>query len=207
MSLPVSPRREDRANGAEAEAGLSPAVVRVLIANHRRFLGFLERRVGRRDLAEELLQEAFTRGIARGRSLRDDESAVAWFYRLLRNVMIDHLRRQSAEERGRAALAREESAAADAEPDQELVDTICACVGSLVDALRPDYAAAIQRVDLGGDSLERFAMAANITRGNAAVRLFRARQALRLRVEQSCGTCATHGCYQCACASEDHRPG
>ncbi len=203
----MSPRREDRANGAEAEAGFSPAVVRVLIANHRRFLGFLERRIGRRDLAEELLQEAFTRGIARGRTLRDDESVVAWFYRLLRNVMIDHLRRQSAEERGRAAFAREETAAADAEPDQELVDTICACVGNLVGTLRPDYATAIQRVDLGGESLQSFATAANITRGNATVRLFRARQALRLRVEQSCGTCATHGCYQCACAAESHAPG
>jgi RNA polymerase sigma factor (sigma-70 family) len=207
MSLPVSPRREARANGAEAEAGLSPAVVRVLIANHRRFLGFLERRIGRRDLAEELLQEAFTRGIARGRTLRDDESVVAWFYRLLRNVMIDHLRSQSAEARGRAAFAREESAAADGEPDQELVDTICACVGSLVGTLRPDYAAAIQRVDLGGESLQSFATAANITRGNAAVRLHRARQALRLRVEQSCGTCAAHGCYQCECAAESHAPG
>ena len=203
----MSPRREDRANGAEAEAGFSPAVVRTLIANQRRFLGFLERRVGRRDLAEELLQEAFTRGVARGRTLRDDESVVAWFYRLLRNVMIDHLRRQSAEARGRAAFAREESLGAGAEPDQELVDTICACVTSLVDTLRPDYAAAIQRVDLGGDSLQSFAMAANITRGNAAVRLYRARQALRLRVEQSCGTCATHGCYQCECAAEAHGPG
>jgi RNA polymerase sigma-70 factor (ECF subfamily) len=178
-----------------------------LIDNHRRFLGFLERRVGRRDLAEELLQEAFTRGIARGRTLRSDESVVAWFYRLLRNVMVDHLRRQSAEARGRAAFAREESATAGAEPDQELVDTICACVGSLVDTLKPDYAAAIQRVDLGGESLQSFATAANITRGNAAVRLFRARQALRLRVEQSCGTCATHGCYQCECAAEAHGPG
>ena len=207
MSLPVSPRREVQANGAEAEAGLSPAVVRVLIDNHRRFLGFLERRVGRRDLAEELLQEAFTRGMARGRTLRNDESAVAWFYRLLRNVMVDHLRRQSAEARGRAAFAREESATASAEPDQELVDTICACVGSLVDTLKPDYAAAIQRVDLGGESLQSFATAVNITRGNVAVRLFRARQALRLRVEQSCGTCATHGCYQCECAAEAHGPG
>jgi RNA polymerase sigma factor (sigma-70 family) len=206
MSTPVSPRREARANGAEAASGLSPAVIHVLIGNHRRFLRFLERRIGRQDLAEELLQQAFVRGIARGRTLRDDESVVAWFYRLLRNVMIDHLRHQAAEERGRAAFAREESAAP-AEPDQELVDTICACVGSLVGTLRPDYATAIQQVDLGGESLQSFAAAENITRGNAAVRLFRARQALRRRVEQSCGTCATHGCYQCACATEAHGPG
>ena len=207
MSLPEAPHGDERDGGCEADAGLSPAVLRVLTANHRRFLGFLERRVRRPDLAEELLQEAFVRGIARGRTLRDDESVVAWFYRLLRNVMIDHLRRESAEDRGRAAFAREEIAGAGSESDQELVDTICACVGSLVDTLKPDYAAAIRQVDLGGASLQSFATAANITRGNAAVRLFRARQALRLRVEQSCGTCAAHGCYQCECSAEAHAPG
>ena len=45
---------------------MSPGVVRVLVANHARFLAFLERRVGRRDVAEEILQEAFVRGITRG---------------------------------------------------------------------------------------------------------------------------------------------
>ena len=60
---------------------------------------------------------------------------------------------------------------------------------------------------LGGKSLQSFAATANITRGNAAVRLFRARQELRVRVEQSCGTCATHGCYQCECTAEAHGPG
>ena len=43
---------------------------------------------GARDLAEEILQDAFVRGLSRGAGarLRDDESAVAWFYRLLRNA-------------------------------------------------------------------------------------------------------------------------
>jgi RNA polymerase sigma-70 factor (ECF subfamily) len=186
------------------DEGLSPAVARVLVANHDRFLAFLERRVHRRDLAEEILQDAFVRGIARGASLREDESAVAWFYRLLRNAMVDRLRAESAEARGREALGREANACAGAGLDQELIDTICACVGSLVGTLRPDYADAIRRVDLEGQSLPSFAAAAGITRGNAAVRLYRARQALRRRAEQSCGSCATHGCYQCECRGEPH---
>ena len=206
----MSPRGEGRAeaeaDGAEATAGLSPAVLRILTANHDRFLGFLERRVRRRDVAEEILQDAFVRGIARGGTLREDESAVAWFYRLLRNALVDHLREESVEQRGLAALAREQGSTAGAEPDQELIDTICACVTSLVATLRSDYAAAIERVELGGESLQTFAASAGITRGNAAVRLYRARQALRRRIEQSCGTCATHGCYQCECRAEPHPP-
>jgi RNA polymerase sigma-70 factor (ECF subfamily) len=179
--------------------GLSPGVLEVLLANRDRFLGFLERRVRRRDVAEEILQEAFVRGLARGRTLRRDESAVAWFYRSLRNAIIDRQRGESAEQRGLGALGRESAAREDAEPDQELVDMVCTCVRSLVGTLKPEYATAIERVELGDEALPEYAAAAGITRGNAAVRLHRARQALRRRVEQTCGACATNGCRDCRC--------
>jgi RNA polymerase sigma factor (sigma-70 family) len=204
MALATSPRAEELDRGDGPDASLSPAVLRVLLENRDRFLAFIERRLGRRDVAEEVLQEAFARGIARGGSLREDESAIAWFYRLLRNALVDRVRAESAERRGLAAFAAESQAHGDGEPDQELMDVICACVTSLVETMRPEYAAAIQRVELAGESLPAFADAHGITRGNAAVRLFRARQALRRRIEQSCGTCATHGCHACQCQHEPH---
>jgi len=207
MSASMSPPGEGRPDTSRGKGGLSPAVLRVLTANHDRFLAFLARRVRRRDVAEEILQDAFVRGIARGGALREDESAIAWFYRLLRNAIVDHARGESVDARGIAALALEVDSKAEAEPDRELVDTICACVTDLVETLRPDYAAAIQRVDLDSESLQSFATAVGITRGNAAVRVFRARQALRRRVEQSCGTCATHGCYECECRGKPHPAG
>jgi RNA polymerase sigma-70 factor (ECF subfamily) len=184
---------------------VSPAVLRVLVENHARFLAFLERRVGGRDAAEEILQDAFVRGLARGGSLRDDESALAWFYRVLRNAIVDRHRHADAERRGLEALGRQENADASGAPaDPELTEMICACVHSLVDTLRPEYAQAIRRVELEGQSVQDFARASAITPGNAAVRLHRARQALRRRVEESCGTCAQHGCYQCECRDERH---
>jgi RNA polymerase sigma-70 factor (ECF subfamily) len=204
MTLATAETGDDRACGDSPRAGLAPGVVAILVANRDRFLAFLERRVGRRDVAEEILQDAFVRGLARGRTLRADESAIAWFYRLLRNAIVDRARADAAERRGRAALALEPGDGG--EPDQELLDTICACVTSLVDTLRPDYAAAIRRVELGGESLPAFAAATGITRGNAAVRVFRARQALRRRLEESCGPCGAHGGWQCECRSEPHPP-
>ena len=33
----------------------------------------------------------------------------------------------------------------------------------------------------------------------AAVRAYRARNALRAQVARSCGTCAEHGCLDCTC--------
>ncbi len=77
--------------------------------------------------------------------------------------------------------------------------TVCDCIGSLVDTLKDEYAAAIRGVDLGGSSVKSFAAEAGITPGNAAVRVHRAREALRRQVVRACGTCATHGCLDCHC--------
>jgi RNA polymerase sigma-70 factor (ECF subfamily) len=190
---------------APAADGLSPAALEILVANHERFLAFLERRVGRRDVAEEILQDAFVRGLSlgAGAALRDDESALAWFYRLLRNALVDRARRADVERRGLARAAADPTEP-ELAPDQELSDVVCACVTSIVETLKPDYARAIRRVELEGLAVRAFAVEEHITDGNAAVRLHRARQALRRRLEESCGTCATHGCYACECARATH---
>jgi RNA polymerase sigma factor (sigma-70 family) len=180
----------------EAEAELHPSVVESLVGNHRRFLGFLERRVGNRALAEELLQSAYLRTVEKGGELQEGEGAVAWFYRLLRNALVDHYRRQSAEGR---ALEREAREATEVGPDPELQQTVCACIHDLLPALKPEYAELVRQVDLEGRSVPEVAREVGITTNNAGVRLHRARQALKKQLERSCGTCAAHGCLDCTC--------
>lgn len=175
----------------------SQATVDKLVESHRQFLAFLERRVGSRDAAEDILQEAFVRGMRHADALRDQESAVAWFYRLLRNAIADHFRRRRAEERALQRLAAEPAQPSLSGP--ELTEAVCRCIRSLVDTLKPEYAAALRRIDLDGLSVTGFAQEAGITANNASVRAHRARLALRRQVERSCGTCAAHGCYQCEC--------
>ena len=172
-------------------------VVARLVENHRRFLAFLERRVGSREIAEDLLQEAFVRGLARAGQLRDQESAVAWFYRSLRNALNDHWRKTRTERR----IFDDSVEHADVErpADPELMRTVCECATALLDTLKPDYAEALRRVDLDGVSVKEFAREHDLTPNNASVRLFRAREALRRQVERSCGTCAEHGCLDCSC--------
>ena len=70
---------------------------------------------------------------------------------------------------------------------------------SLLPTLKPEYAAMIERVDLKEQPLSGVAEALGITANNAAVRLHRARIALKRQLERSCGTCATHGCLDCRC--------
>ncbi|MFY0525887.1 RNA polymerase sigma factor [Archangium gephyra] len=178
------------------EGELSPAVVESLVGNHRRFLGFLERRVGSRAVAEEILQAAYVRTLEKGGDLEEGEGAVAWFYRLLRNALVDHYRRQGAEGR---ALEREAREASELGPDPELTQTVCACIHDLLPALKPEYAEMVRQVDLEGRGVPEVAREAGITANNAGVRLHRARQALKKQLERSCGTCASHGCLDCTC--------
>jgi RNA polymerase sigma-70 factor (ECF subfamily) len=83
--------------------------------------------------------------------------------------------------------------------DEELLEVVCGCVSDLARTLKPEYASALERVEVQGASLRAFADEQGITPNNAAVRLHRARLALRRQVAKSCGTCATHGCLDCTC--------
>ena len=166
-----------------------------LVANHRRFLAFLERRVGNRADAEEVLQAAFVRAIEHGADVHDDERLVAWFYRVLRNAITDHARRQRAGERALAGRAEDDAAAADV--DQER--TVCGCIGELANLLPAAQADLIRRIDLEGADSAEVAQTLGISQGNLRIRLHRARAALRNEVLQSCMTCAEHGCRDCTC--------
>lgn len=172
-------------------------IAALLVDNHRQFLHFLERRLGNRELAEDVLQDAFVKSIEKSDALRDEQSAVAWFYRMLRNAVIDHYRRAGVRAKALEALAGEMRDAV--EPPPEIRDAICACVVRLSEALKPEYADAIRRIDIDGVPVTAYANETGISTSNAGVRVFRAREALRKQVRASCGTCAEHGCLQCSC--------
>jgi RNA polymerase sigma-70 factor (ECF subfamily) len=194
---PAAPDPVDPFRGSEAE------VVATLVENHRRFLAFLEKRLGDRTLAEDILQAAFVRGLERAGTIRENESAVAWFFRLLRNAVVDHHRRAAGPLRATADLDPEHDAAA---PDPATGQEICRCILGLADTLKPEYATVLRRVEVEGMAVQDFAAEAGITANNAGVRLFRAREALRTRLQASCRTCADHGCLDCSCGPSHPRP-
>ena len=186
---------------AEVVRPIDADVKRVLVDNHREFLRFLERRLGRRDLAEDILQEAFARGLEKLENLRDGEAVVPWFYRTLRNATVDYYRRTKSADRALAQFAEEIEKAE--EPVETMQAEVCKCVARLADTLKPEYADALRRIEVEGISVTDFADEQGISKNNAAVRVFRAREALRRQVAVSCGTCADHGCLNCTCGESD----
>lgn len=183
------------ADNADALLPLTPGVIDQLVASHRQFLSFLQARVSSRAAAEEILQSAFVRAVEKGGSIQESESAVAWFYRLLRNALVDHYRKNASESRALEGQAREATGTF----ELELRDAVCGCMVTLLPTLKPEYAEMIRRVDLQEKPVAAVAAELEITANNATVRLHRARQALKQRLERSCGTCASHGCLDCTC--------
>lgn len=162
---------------------------------HNRFLQFLRARVADPATAEDILQAAYLKAIEHGAEIRDSESAVAWFYRILRNAVADHYRRLDAHTR---ALDQWTAGWSEGfEPEFEA--QACTCIQEVVRGLKPEYRAAIEQVDLGGQSVESFARAHSMTANNASVRLHRARKAIASRLTAVCGTCAVHQCIDCTC--------
>jgi len=181
--------------------GLSPAAIQRLVDSHRQFLAFLESRVESRAVAEDILQSAFVRGLERGADVRDEESVVAWFYRVLRNAVIDHYRHRASTERALEGWGKE--FVAHVTPEADLKEEICGCISGLLDTLKPDYRDALRIIDIEEGSLADLAAKAGITSGNAAVRVHRARQALLKQVRVACGSCAEHGCLDCHCVAAE----
>lgn len=186
----------DSLDESSPEKPLTKDVIGALVQNHRQFRQFLERRLGDAALAEDILQDAFVRGIDKIGSLEDTESATAWFYRVLRNSVTDHLRRRAASDRKLEQFATELEQQT---PPLEVRAVACQCVNDLAATLKTEYSDALRRVEIDGISVKDYATEAGITSNNAAVRVFRAREALRKQVTRSCGTCADHGCLDCTC--------
>ena len=175
----------------------SRASIAVLLENHRAFLRYLQGRVNDRELAEDILQDAFVKVIDRPDQLPADEGLVPWFYRTLRNAAIDRFRRREAAGRAVEAFARELETHATPEP--ELEAEICDCIARLASTLKEEYAEALQAIDVQGTPVKAFAEQRGLSASNAGVRIFRAREALKKRLIESCGTCAEHGCQNCTC--------
>lgn len=170
------------------------ATLAQILGQRAKFLRFLAARVGETG-AEDILQSAFIRVVEKGDQIQDSESVNAWFYRLLRNAITDHYRRDAARDRAHEQIVSE----APISYEHELEATVCQCVGEVMGSLKREYRVALERVDVAGDSIADFATSQGTSANNASVRLHRARKAAAKKLTQVCGACAEHKCLDCTC--------
>jgi RNA polymerase sigma-70 factor (ECF subfamily) len=192
-------------SGQTKEHAAHPALdelTRQLLAQRSAFRAFLRKRLSDGALVEDLLQQSLMKAVERSHELKNSESAVRWFYRILRNAVVDYYRSQAADSRKVEGLLQAMVASGEDRTTalDEVRPALCACLGPLLKDMRPAYADLIQRIDLEGESPVAVAKDLHVTPNNLTVRLHRARRALKANLEQACGICTKHGCLHCTCA-------
>jgi RNA polymerase sigma-70 factor (ECF subfamily) len=146
------------------------------------------RMVQDRALAEDLAQEAFTRAFGRLSTYDQQRRFASWFFQILHNVTIDHLRRKrpptvsldDLEEAGHAGLTaiapgRTLDRAPDAAAEQA---ALTRAVDAALSRIRPEYREAVvlrYREDL---SVQEIADAMSVPVGTVKIYLYRARKEL-----------------------------
>ena len=169
-----------------------------LLDNVHEFVGFARKRLGDPELAADAVQESLLKALKAADQIRDEDNARAWFYRILRRTIIDLYRRRDARDRALAELEHK----LDSPPDKEEERIVCACMERLLPTMNPQYALLIKRLDFNEEAPDTVAASLGISRNNLNVRLHRARQQLKRRLEENCRVCAKHGCLDCQCGTD-----
>jgi RNA polymerase sigma-70 factor (ECF subfamily) len=168
-------------------------------ANHQRVCRFINRVVGSQE-TEDLAQIVFAKAARALPDFRGDAQAATWLYRIAANVVSDWLRSRSVLETkvtielpnalDHATCGHSASSASQenqASPEQELSrKEMRNCIRRLIGQLPEKHRSVLALAELGGLTDDEVAQALGISRGNAKVRLHRARAQLKNSLEAHC---------------------
>lgn len=184
---------------------LSPATtadraVRVaLVESYDRIRNYLKKHFRTPAEAEEVLQAFVLRALERSAAIRDTDSVRGWLSRVLATTIADFHRQTSKKRAREVEFAVEFYDRLVANQRSELDRAACECVHVHLPLLKAEHSEAIRRVDLRGEQRETVAAELGVTVNNLTVRLHRARQALRERLEEACTGCVEEGFFDCRC--------
>src|SRR5215217_7068043 len=150
---------------------------------------FVRRRISDPHQADDVVAEVMLRIHQSLGTLDDRERVTAWVFRITRNAITDHYRRNG---RRREVLAAEIEPVADPSADAWLDDQettlseLAACIRPLVDALPSDSRRALELTDLQGHTQADAARIEGISVSGMKSRVQRGRRQFATLVKQCC---------------------
>jgi RNA polymerase sigma-70 factor (ECF subfamily) len=177
------------------------AVRAALLESYDHLRHYLKKRLGAQAEAEEVLQAFVLRAIERSSDIRDADSVRGWLSRVLATTIADFHRQASKNKAREVPLVSELSDRIAADQGVEVDTAICECLHAHLPRLKAEHAEVIRRIDLGGESRELVAADMGVTVNNLTVRLYRARQALKKRLEDMCLACVEETFLDCRCGN------
>jgi len=165
-----------------------------------RIEGFIRRMVRDVALAQDLTQETFIRAQKGLKDFRGESSPLTWLFRIANNLCLDHLRK----EKGRGLMIDffeyldnrdhgAEESGKNEESDQQVhlleQREMSECVQEFVDRLPETYRSVMILYYLEEFSIEEIAGILGASSVSTRVRLHRAREELRVLLEEGCDFC------------------
>jgi RNA polymerase sigma-70 factor (ECF subfamily) len=143
--------------------------------------GFILKRVGDEQTAEDILQEVFVKIHLHLDALNDDAKLESWIYQITRNAIADHYRRT-----WHAPVPLDELQVADENGDEAFRAALAASVQDMIDCLPEEYRTALVLDSLEGIPQARIAAQLGISVSGAKSRVQRARAKLRDLLWECC---------------------
>jgi RNA polymerase sigma-70 factor, ECF subfamily len=160
------------------------AVARELASS---ILHFLERYVGNRDVAEDLLQETLIRMSKGLPSFAGRSSVKTWAFSIASRVAADYLR----DPERRTSIVPLDAIEEPVDPSRAIderivVDEMNTCIRGVIDSLPESYRSALILHDLEGLSAEQTSEICECSLATAKVRIHRARNRLKEALARQC---------------------
>lgn len=181
------------------------AVRAAIVESYERVRNYLQKRFSSPSDAEEVLQAFVLRALERSSDIRDADSVRGWLSKVLATTVADFHRLASRNKTREVPLPAELSDRVAVDQDAELESAICECLYAHLPLLKMEHAEVIRRIDLAGEPRETVAADLGVTVNNLTVRLFRARQALKDRLEDKCVVCREDSFLECRCGERRGR--
>jgi RNA polymerase sigma-70 factor, ECF subfamily len=141
---------------------------------HNQMLGFIRRRVGAADLAEDILQDVFVKAHSRLDTLANTERIQSWLYQIARNTIIDYHRARKNTE----SLSDEMAHQSENNNDEEW-SKLGKCVLPMIERLPQRYREAILLSEIDGLPLKEVAERLNLSLSGTKSRVQRGRERLK----------------------------
>jgi len=125
-------RRHVQQDALAATQVTDAAVRRAQVESRQDMLGFLRRRLGSREEAEEVLQRFSVRTLERAAELRDTHTVRGWLGRILASTIVDYQRRVTRSRRREVPMEHASIESLSVEPDVELDGVVCNCLYKLL---------------------------------------------------------------------------
>ena len=146
---------------------------------HEGLLGFIKRRVGSRDTAEDILQDVMLRIHRHAAGVERAEAVAAWVHQITKNAIADHYRSARIRREVAAGIHTDHDAPGESEPEAPDVRAeIAACMAPLLRRLPPIYREALTLTEVEGMTQAEAAARVGLSPSGMKSRVQRARRRL-----------------------------